>query len=104
MLKKVPSLSLIEDDAFPYDFERWDYPISLLRSSLYSVWWTEIPEDSDQELALLMDYDGFVEWYNANEDAWAKDIGLDESERFTAEEYLPYHLGRTIIVVKEVTE
>ena len=99
MLKLVPSLSIEDDDSFPYDFERWDYPISLLRSHLYTAWWTEISHDG-HEYALLMDYDGFIEWYNSNIDKW----GLDDDEPYTAEEYLPYHLGRTICVVKEVQE
>ena len=99
MLKLVQSLSIEDDDSFPYDFERWDYPISLLRSHLYTAWWTEISHDG-HEYALLMDYDGFIEWYNSNADKW----GLDDGEPFTAEEYLPYHLGRTICVVKEVSE
>lgn len=102
MLKYVPALSIEDDDSFPYDFKRGDYPLSLLRSVLYSAWWTVVPDDGDQELALLMDYDGFIEWYNSNEPQWAFDEGLGDDERMTAEEYLPYHLGRTITVVKEV--
>ena len=99
MLKLVPSLSIVDDDSFPYDFRHWDYPEELLRSSLYTAWWTEINHDG-HEYALLMDYDGFIEWYNSNADKW----GIDDDYKFTAEEYLPYHLGRTICVVKEVSE
>ena len=100
MLKYVPAQFVEDDDTFPYDFRRSDYPPELLRSVLYSAWWTRI--EGDQELALVMDYDGFVEWYNTNKSDWAREEGLLEEEQFTAEEYLPYHLGRTLTVVKEV--
>ena len=102
MLKLVPSLSIEDDDSFPYDFERWDYPISLLRSHLYTAWWTEISHDG-HEYALLMDYDGFVEWYESKVDEWMLDESAP-SEPFTADEYLRYHLGVTMTVVREVSE
>ena len=98
MIKYVLPSSIEDDDTFPYDFEHWNYPTELLRSTLYSAWWAT--EDDDK--VIVMDYDGFIEWYNANEPKWAEDEGLTEDERFTAEEYLPYHIGRTIEVVKEV--
>ena len=101
MIKYVPVNTIEDDDTFPYDFTYWNYSDDLLRSTLYSAWWTEIPEDKSEEYAILMDYDGFIEWYNRNEPTWAKYM-LDDSERFTAEEYLPYHLGRTICAVKEI--
>ena len=101
MLKYVPAMSIEDDDSFPYDFSNWNYPTELLRSCLFTAWWTRILDDG-HEYALLMDYDGFIEWYNSNEPNWAKEEGLLDDERFTAEEYLPYHLGRTMTVVKEV--
>ena len=102
MLKYVPSLSIEDDASFPYTRDGKDYPDDLLRSRLYSAWWTVITDD-DQELALLMDYDGFVEWYNSKVDEWMLDESAP-SEPFTADEYLRYHLGVTISAVKEVTE
>lgn len=100
MIKRVPVNTIEDDESFPYDFRNWNYPEELLRSTLYSAWWTEIDDDNN-ETALLMDYDGFIEWYNANIDEWLTlDDGDDEA--FTAEEYLPYHIGRTICPVKEV--
>lgn len=101
MLKLVPSLSIVDDDSFPYDFRHWDYPEELLRSSLYTAWWTEVEHDGT-DYTLLMDYDGFIEWYNDNHDAWIEDS--PELKDMTAEEYLPYHIGRTLCVVKEVSE
>lgn len=103
MIKLVPASTIKDDDTFPYDFKRWDYPTSLLRSCLYTAWWTEVDHDGVRYV-LLMDYDGFIEWYTENEPKWSQEEGLTDDERFTAEEYLPYHLGRTISVVKEVTE
>lgn len=100
MIKYVPALTVIDDDSFPYDLAHWTYPPELLRSCLYSVWWTEIPEHCDTELAIVMDYDGFLEWYNSESVKW----DTDEAEGFTAEEYLPYHIGRTISVIKIVEE
>lgn len=101
MLKLVPVSSIESDDSFPYDFRRNLYPTSLLRSVLYCPWWTTITDDGC-EYATVMDYDGFIEWYNSNEPKWSRDEELTEDERFTAEEYLPYHIGRTLDIVKEV--
>lgn len=102
MIKYVPALTVIDDNSFPFDFKHWDYPEELLRSCLYSVWWTCIPENTNEELALVMDYDGFMEWYNSNMDKWLLDCDGDQKAVFTAEEYLPYHIGRTVSVVKIV--
>ena len=102
MLKYVPALSIEDDDAFPYACDGKAYPEELLRSVLYSAWWTTITDDG-QELALLMDYDGFVEWYESKVDEWMLDESAP-SEPFTADEYLRYHLGVTMTVVREVSE
>lgn len=103
MIKRVLPHEIEDDDSFPYDFKNWDYPIELLRSSLYSVWWTEIDEDGN-ETALLMDYDGFVQWYSGRVDEWLKNDDSINWKDYPAEEYLPYHLGRTIYPVKVVSK
>lgn len=103
MIKYVPVNTIEDDDTFPYDFTNWNYSEKLLRSTLYAVWWAdEIPDNNDEERTLLMDYDGFIEWYNRNEPTWAEAEDIADDERMTAEEYLPYHIGRTIAVVKEL--
>ena len=102
MLKYVPVQNIEDDESFPYDCTNWAYSDDLLRSSLYCPWWTEIDDENGTESVLLMDYDGFVEWYNSNIDDWMKDDDEIDWENYPAEEYLPYHLGRTLTVVKEV--
>ena len=102
MLKYVNPSAIEEDEFFPYDFEHWNYSDSLLRSTLYSVWWTEIDDDTGTESALLMDYDGFVEWFDEKHEEWLfMDDSVDWSD-CSAHEYLTYHLGRTVCPVKEV--
>ena len=102
MMKYVPALSIEDDDTFPYLRDGKGYTEELLRSRLYSAWWTVITDDHSEELALLMDYDGFVEWYNSKVDEWMLDDSAP-SEPFTADEYLRYHLGVTITAVREVS-
>jgi len=92
MMKYVPTRNITEDTSFPYDFSNWNYPEQVLRSHLYTAWWEEKVEDGER-LSIIMDYDGFIEWYRSK--------GYEQTEDFTAEEYLPYHIGRTIDVVKE---
>lgn len=102
MIKYVP-VSTLEDADFPYDFTHWDYPLDLLRSCLYSAWWDTMDIDGEEHV-IVMDYDGFIEWYNAHVPEWMEqeeDDGIKWDE-YPAEEYLPYHIGRTIDVVKEV--
>lgn len=94
MIKRIPSRSVIDDEAFPYDFRNWNYPESLLRSTLYATWYTEIGDDGT-EYAVVMDYDGFIQWYSDHVNDWAKD-DPEFWEGYTAQEYLPYHIGRTI--------
>lgn len=104
MIKRVPARFVIDDDSFPYNFSNWNYPTELLHSCLYSAWWTEIPEDENEEYALVMDYDGFIEWYNSNPDKWMTETDTNSEKPLTAEEYLPYHLGKTLSVIKIVEE
>ena len=101
MIKLVPASTIKEDDSFRYDFKEWNYPLSLLRSCLYSP---DDPNLCDDDHALVMDYDGFIEWFpewnhmyeEENDEDWYKD---DEGAK-----YLPYHLGRTVSVVKEAIQ
>ena len=101
MIKRVNPNMIEEDFDFPYDFKSWAYPVSLLKSTLYTVWWTEI-DDNGNETVLLMDYDGFAEWYTKEMDSWLMDDNTVNWKEYPAEEYLPHHIGRTICPVKEV--
>lgn len=106
MKKYLPMETVVDDDSFVYTKDR-TYPEEILRSSLFSPGWGEIDEETGKEVALLMDYDGFIEWFNSNLPAWIEDL-LDEDCRkdfstYTAEEYLADHLGYTIFVAKEET-
>lgn len=108
MIERIPAHLVVDDDSFPYDFEAWNYPEELLRSSLYCFWWTEIPDDpaDGNEYAIVMDYDGFTQWFNERKE-YELMMQYDPDDCLpadTAEEYLPYHLGRTLTVVKVVSE
>jgi hypothetical protein len=99
MKRIVPTDQVVYDHDFPYDWQDWDYPQSLLQSTLYSP---DDPNLTDDDHVLVMDYDGFIEFFpewnalyreEADED-WYKD---DEGAK-----YLPYHIGRTVSPIKEV--
>lgn len=97
MKRIVPVDQVVFDDRFPYDWQDWDYPQSLLQSTLYCP---DDPNLCDDDHVLVMDYDGFIEWFpewNAMYPEADKPYNDDEGA-----EYLPFHIGRTVSPVKEV--
>lgn len=101
MIKTVPVSAIAEDKSFPYNFSGGTYPKSLLRSFLYSP---DDPELCNDDHAVVMDYDGFIrffpEWNRIYSDHDNPPLYADDE----AEEYLPYHIGRTITPVVEVSK
>ena len=97
MIQFVHPDQVIPFDSFPYDFRRADYSAHLLNNTLY------IPDDpdiGDDDHILVMDYDGFMEWFPM----YARQIGDDFLADYPPDEYLPYHIGRTVTPVKGIRE
>lgn len=95
MKKYVSAHTVTDDCSFHYLWDGRNYTDDTLRSVLYAPWWTKV--NDDEELVLLMDYDGFVEWYESGEEEWT----TDNRSGMTADEYLRKNLGTIISVVKE---
>lgn len=97
MIKIVPVDQVVFYDDFPYDWEGWDYAPDLLRSTLYSP---DDPTLCPDGYMMVMTYDDFIEWF-------PKWIATDPDPIYKpdeAEEYLPYHIGRTVEPIKGVRE
>lgn len=101
-MKRIVPVSQVEEaTGFPYEWSSPKYSEELLRSFLYSP---DDPTLCDDDHCLVLDFDGFVEWFpewnamyrdEADEDWYKDDEGM---------QYLIYHIGRTVTPLKGVTE
>lgn len=98
-MKKIVHIDMITDDtSIP------DYPNApgeeVLRGCLFSaVWFDELDL---RDYCTIMDYEGFVEFFNAHIPQWkAEDNDDDFWNDYTALQYIQDNLGRTICAVKE---
>lgn len=99
MIKKIVRTDCTED-VTPFPFSRNYQPTEEdLRKYLYTAWWTL---EDDEEHVILMDYDGFVEYYNEHLPEWKANDGEDFWDGYSAFEFLRDHVGVTVDVVKEV--
>lgn len=88
-------------DRFPYKYEEIRLNPELLRQFLFSP---DDPALTDDSHCLVLDYDGFIEWFpvwnhmydEPSNDDWYKD---DEGLK-----YLCDHINRTVTVIKGVIE
>lgn len=100
-MQKVVLVKTLED-VEPFPFDRFSPPTEeTLRQYLYTAWWTL---DDDGDHVVLMDYDGFVEYYDEHVPQWREEEGEGFWDDYSATEYLRDHVGVTICVVKEVSE
>lgn len=95
---------VIEADDFPWDYNYWHYSEDVLRRYLFSPSDPTLCEDDDH--LLVMDYDGFVEWFPVWNNMYPPED--DEVEDWYKDneggKYLSEHVGRTVTVIKEVLD
>lgn len=92
--------NVVEADDFPYDYNHWHYSEEVLRQYLFSPDDPTLCEDDDH--LLVMDYDGFVEWFPEWNKMYPPEDGEDWYKDDEGGEYLSEHVGRTVTVIKEV--
>lgn len=94
-MKRIMPIDQVEEaNDFPYDFSRWNYTEDTLRSFLYSP---DDPNLTDDDHCLVLDYDGFIEWFPEWNNMYPDDKVYEDDE---GAEYLPYHIGRTVSPVR----
>ena len=98
MMKEYSNHLIQEISPFPYRFSDWmNYDSSMLRSILYSP---DNPDLCNPEHSLVGTYDDMVEWFlswrDTGEDGFFADMDPDE--------FITYHLGRTILPVRLIEE
>lgn len=100
-MKKVVRSDCVEEVVpFPFSNPSVEITEDLLRQFLYTAWWT-IEDDDDH--VILMDYDGFVEFYDEHVPQWREEEDGDMFfDNYSALEYLRDHVGTTVEVVREV--
>ena len=92
--------NVVEANDFPYDYNHWHYSEEILRQYLFSPDDPTLCEDDDH--ILVMDYDGFVEWFPEWNKMYPPEDGYDWYKDDEGGKYLSEHVGRTVTVIKEV--
>lgn len=102
MIKTLPARMVKDVKPYPFDvYPQFQVPEEAFRKYLYSADWFGDMEDDKH--SVVMDFDGFVKYYNEHVPQWIAEQGEEGEEFFkdySAYDYLRDHIDRTVWAVR----